>query len=166
MCAGRWQAANRSCDVMNIKNLSLVSLHQCREAAGALFERLAADAAVFHPHPMTAQFAHSLTWKNDVYTVGLADNYAVAYGILRGWDAGFSIPSLGVAVSPDVRGFGLCRLMMEYLHACARLRGCQSIRLKVYPHNHRAKDFYTKLGYAWKSDLEAGQLIGILDLRR
>ena len=115
---------------------------------------------------MTSQTAHSLTWEDDIYAIGLVNDYAVAYGILRGWDAGFSIPSLGVAVSPDVRRYGLGRVMIEYLHACARLRDCKHVRLKVYPHNKRAKDFYTKLGYEWKPDLEAGQFVGLLDISR
>lgn len=147
---------------------------ETRPLAGALFEALRPDANIFHPHDMTFATADRLRWKNDIYAIAVLEytpdvwtdpgRRAIAYGMLRGWDAGFSIPSLGVAVHPDHRGVGLGRAMVDYLHSCARLRGAPAVRLKVYPYNERARQFYTSLGYQWRPGLEQGQLVGLLDL--
>ena len=67
--------------------------------------------------------------------------------MLRGWDEGYTIPSLGVAAASEYRGTGLGRLMMDYLHAVARLSGAPSIMLRVYKGNEAAVQLYQRLGY-------------------
>lgn len=146
-----------------------------RHAAGlaALFERFAADpaTAAFHPHPMTARWAarvcagdgadlYAAVWRAD------APGELLGYGMLRGWDEGYEIPSLGIAIEPAQRGQGLGLTMMAYLHAQAVARGAPRIRLKVYPDNAGAVRLYEGLGYRFGDALEAGQLVGILELER
>lgn len=142
-----------------MKQLSIASLDACRAEAGVLFEEVSSSA--FHPHALTISSARELTWTKDIHSIALLDHEAVVYGLLRGWDAGFSVPSLGIAVHPQYRSRGLGRMMMEYLHCCARLRGATSVRLKVYPDNIKARRLYESLGYVWSPDLEEDQLVGI-----
>ena len=71
----------------------------------------------------------------------------LSYGMLRGWDEGYEIPSLGILVRADVRGAGLGDLTMRLLHLAARRRGARRIRLTVYERNHRAISLYVSLGY-------------------
>jgi ribosomal protein S18 acetylase RimI-like enzyme len=52
---------------------------------------------------------------------------------------------------------------MHFLHAAARRRGADKVRLKVYPDNIRAIELYRELGYTFEAQ-EAGQLVGIVDL--
>lgn len=131
----------------------------------------AGDDLVFHPHAFTPREAGHLAAgrdplgrpTRDLYRFGFMDGIAVAYGLLRGWDEGFNVPSLGVAVHPSRRGRGLARRMMHHLHAAARDRGAAAVRLKVYAHNAAALALYRELGYSF-SDLDAHELLGRLSL--
>lgn len=136
---------------------------------GVLFQALreAGDEAEFHPHPLTAEEAvrRCAYDGQDLYYVLVDGEHVLAYAMLRGWDEGYTVPSLGIAVHPDERGKGLGMLLMRFLHAAAARRGAARIRLKVYPGNTAARRMYETLGYVFRSE-EAGQLVGHLDLRR
>ncbi len=128
----------------------------------AFFRSLAADpaSALFHPHPFTDEEAErvcSFSGK-DLYLAAAVDGDVRAYGMLRGWDEGYAIPSLGIAVHPSARGTGLGAAFMQYLHSVAAARGAKTIRLKVYAHNLRAKALYERLGYTTAGDSN-GQLL-------
>lgn len=127
----------------------------------------AGDAAEFHPHPLTVEEAARRCEYSgkDLYYVLVDGRLVLGYGMLRGWDEGFEIPSLGIAVHPAERGKGLGLLLMHFLHAAARLRGARTVRLKVYSQNVRAVRMYESLGYEFRGT-EAGQLVGFLDLER
>lgn len=155
---------------MTDPEIAIASLAEHRQAAGILFEDIAQTAPLFHPHPLTAGFAETFQWRLDVHVLVVlrppdTDPLAVAYGLLRGWDDGYEIPSLGLAVSSAHRGLGFGRLMMEYLHVVARLRGSPAIRLKVYPENVAARRLYVSLGYGWENNREQGQLVGLRRFR-
>ena len=93
------------------------------------------------------------------------DDRFQAYGMLRGWDEGFSVPSLGIYVAQELRGSGAARLMMEHLHVTARLSGAKRIRLKVYPDNLPAYKLYVSLGYQFPDPPgDEDQLVGILEV--
>lgn len=119
----------------------------------------------FHPHPFDALEARRRTayTGNDEYHVATHERTIVAYGMLRGWDDGYEIPSLGIAVHPEWQGRGLGRRMMMHLHDVARARGAIRIRLKVYPGNRAAIQLYENLGYAFTAS-EGGQRVGVLSL--
>ena len=116
------------------------------------FEGLASDAsaaALFHPHPFTAEQAATIAnyGGTDYYAALLVEDEIVAYGMLRGWDEGYAIPSLGISVARGRRGLGLGRRMMEHLHAVARARQAPSIMLRVYKHNEPAVALYRHMDY-------------------
>jgi ribosomal-protein-alanine N-acetyltransferase len=125
------------------------------------------DAARFHPHPFTAAAARERARYEgrDAYCVAMSGGRVLGYGMLRGWDEGYDVPSLGIAVRSGSQGIGLGRLVMAYLHTEARRRGAPRIRLRVYPDNTRAVDLYRSLGYVFDPDLDRGQLLGFKDLR-
>ena len=120
----------------------------------------------FHPHPFTDESAKTLAQYSgrDLYYLLVDGNTVLAYGILRGWDQGFEVPSLGIAVRPEARGGKLGELMMHLLHNAARRNGARQVRLKVYSGNTAARNLYSKLGYTFDSVEEEGQLVGILEL--
>jgi|GEM_PF-502999 len=155
-------------------NLESVAFPVCQvirqEHASALacfFERLRSHGIekFFHPHPLTAdESSKRAAYRGlDFYCVLLQDREIVGYGMLRGWDAGYEVPSLGIVIDPSVQGRGYGRLLMEFLHAAARQRGANRIRLKVYPDNLRAMALYRSLGYEFQG-AQDGQLIGIRPL--
>ena len=125
----------------------------------------AGDTAHFQPHPFTAEHVAKLARHtgDDLYYLLTESNRVLAYGMLRGWDEGFSIPSLGIAVHPAARGSGLGRLMMSFLHAAAKRRNCPSVRLRVAVENRSAATLYESLGYHFTQS-EGGYRIGFIEL--
>jgi len=120
----------------------------------------------FHPHPFSAEQAAKLVayTGNDLYYIARMGDRVLAYGMLRGWDEGYRVPSLGIAVHPAGRGTGLARSFMLFLHTAAALRESPSIRLKVYPNNTAARRLYEKLGYQFQPTADE-QLLGTLSLK-
>ncbi len=123
------------------------------------------DASWFHPHPLNAETARKIAncCGLDLYYVIMIRVNILAYGMLRGWDEGYDVPSLGIAVHPEARGCGLGDLGLCFLHAAARQRNATKIRLKVYKENSKAVALYQKHGYKFKilSDIE---LLGVAEL--
>ncbi len=119
----------------------------------------------FHPHPFDGATAKRLCryQGNDLYCAATDGQRVYGYGMLRGWDEGYEVPSLGIAIRPGEQGKGLGGLMMAFLHAAARHQGARRIRLKVYPDNTVAVGLYRSLGYTFSGQSE-GQLVGVLDL--
>jgi len=134
---------------------------------GELFLAIAQgpDRTFFHPHPMTEGEAQKLCscGGRDLYYAACQGNTVLAYGLLRGWDEGYEIPSLGIAIHPAARGQGLARPFMAFLHAAAKARGATKVRLTVYNENQRAVELYRRLGYAFETKNER-ELVGMLVL--
>ena len=134
---------------------------------GGLFVSIAqgSDHAIFHPHPMTVAEAERLCAYDgrDLYYAACQGQDVLAYGLLRGWDEGYEIPSLGIAIHPAARGRGLARPFMAFLHAAAKAQGASKVRLTVYSSNQRAVDLYRNLGYQFQ-DKNDHELVGVLDL--
>jgi [ribosomal protein S18]-alanine N-acetyltransferase len=124
------------------------------------------DEQYFHPHPSSDDYLKTLAnyRGNDLYYIAVEENTVLAYGLLRGWDEGYGIPSLGIAVHPTVRGIGLSRAFMHFLHIAARRKGAVQIRLRVYPNNMKAIKLYQSLGYVFQG-FENQQMVGILTLK-
>ena len=100
---------------------------ELEEGLAACFEALRSngDEGFFHPHPLTRDEARRLCRYRgqDLYYVATAGARVLGYGMLRGWDQGYAVPSLGIAIAPGCRGLGLARSFMAFLHAAARLAG-------------------------------------------
>src|SRR5262245_34786035 len=96
------------------------------KALADFFARLTAAGVSthFHPHPFTAEEAERRAnfSGQDLYYVLWDGGVVLGYGMLRGWDQGYEVPSIGIAVDPRLKGQGMGRMFMEFLHAAARLR--------------------------------------------
>jgi ribosomal protein S18 acetylase RimI-like enzyme len=125
------------------------------------------ESKYFHPHPMDEQEARKIASYSgsDLYYGLFEDEKMIGYGMLRGWDEGYIIPSLGIALKDTARGQKLGEMFMHFLHIVARVRGSKKVRLKVYPSNIAALNLYKKLGYKF-SEIVDNQLVGILDLKQ
>lgn len=127
------------------------------------FEQIVAvgDNHMFHPHPFDRQTASAISnWQGlDRYVVALVDGNIVAYGMLRGWDDGFDVPSVGMIVHPASRGIGMGVCLITYLHTLALICGSERTRLTVYACNVSAISLYKKVGYTF-TPTEDGRLIG------
>ena len=127
----------------------------------------AGDTRFFRPHPFTAdEFDRLVGYAGkDLYYVAVEGPSVLGYGLLRGWDEGYAIPSLGIAIDPKSRGYGLGVSFMEFLHAAAVRRGAQRMRLKVNTDNSKAIDLYKRLGYSFDTT-EGPYYVGYKQLRR
>jgi GNAT superfamily N-acetyltransferase len=121
---------------------------------------------LFHPHKFDVAEAHERCKYigQDEYHVAIDDGVICAYGMLRGWDAGYAIPSLGLAVHPQKASRGLGRRVFQHLHAVARARGATQVRVKVYRENTRSMALCRSLGYEFRVQEGDHQLVGIIDL--
>lgn len=138
-------------------------------ALARFFAALAAagDDAFFHPHAGDVDALRALAAQpgDDLYFVFVEGDDVRAYGLLRGWNEGYDVPSLGIAVHPQARATGLGRLVMDYLEAMARHRSAPAIRLRVHKGNAHAIGIYERRGYAMEPDAgDARLLVGIKPL--
>lgn len=151
--------------------MQILSLTQCLvPALGAfLHDHHSTDSnRFFSPHGSDAETLTHIAQnvRKDVYLLGMLDGEVLVYGLLRGWDEGFEIPSLGIAVAPKVRGLGLGRAMMLWLHASAAVRGARKIRLRVLSSNLKAHHLYVSLGYVFDEDGNTpNYLVGYFNLK-
>jgi [ribosomal protein S18]-alanine N-acetyltransferase len=129
------------------------------------FERNQESYSFFHPH----EFSYIGLWneiinkKKDYYVFLIDADTIAGYGMLRGWDEGFEIPSLGILTDINYRGQGISSKIMDHLHEIAKKEGSDKIRLTVYKENKIAISLYNKLGYVF-SDKNENELIGIKKL--
>jgi ribosomal protein S18 acetylase RimI-like enzyme len=120
----------------------------------------------FHPHPLTAATAREIAnyAGKDLY-FALVEGYEIlGYGMLRGWDEGYDVPSLGIVIHPDIQRQGMGRLLMNFLHVAALRRGAKKVRIRVYRNNLAAIHLYRTLGYKLTPETSGPNLIGMLQL--
>jgi ribosomal protein S18 acetylase RimI-like enzyme len=139
-----------SCNIVKLDHSNLKNLMDFFLSNGNL------KSEHFSPHPFNAEYLIYLLLNKtrDFYCMMMVDDRVVAYGLLRGWEEGYDIPSLGVAVDREFRGFGIGKFMCDYLHLYAKLKGCEKVRLRVHKENLKAKSLYEKLGYEFKENDE------------
>jgi ribosomal-protein-alanine N-acetyltransferase len=108
----------------------------------------------FAPHPKSESYIRDLCdkQKRDIFCLLVSGRKVAGYGLLRGWDEGFEVPSLGIAIHPAVRGRGLGKLLMHFLHVSAVVSGAVRVRLRVRTSNSLAIGLYTKMGYVFERD--------------
>lgn len=119
----------------------------------------------FHPHVFDKETLLHILGKieKDLYYVIIFNNLIIGYGMLRGMDEGYEIPSLGIAIDKDYSGKGLGSLLMTFLETTAKLHKYTKMRLRVNEDNQKAISLYKKLGYNFTvSDEE--NLLGTKDL--
>jgi ribosomal protein S18 acetylase RimI-like enzyme len=122
------------------------------------------DDKMFHPHPFTKNYiSNIIESKRDMYFLMIVDGDVSGYGLLRGWDDGYNIPSLGIYISKSFRGRGLSIQLMHHMHLAAKLCKASSVRLKVYKTNYAAIKLYKSLDYKFQ-EYDQYQLIGLKDL--
>ena len=138
-----------------------------RESLATFFGKLRAEGVerFFKPHPLDDENAATVCGYQgkDLYYVAILSGEILAYGMLRGWDQGYDIPSLGIALLPDQRGSRLARTMMEFLHTAAQTHGAFKVRLRVHDQNRPAIQLYRNLGYNLAAS-EGNLLVGYYKL--
>lgn len=125
------------------------------------------DDVLFSPHASDEDTINRLVSFDtvDSYYLLVEKGIVLGYGLLRGWDEGYQIPSLGMAIHPSARRSGLGNMFMNFLHLVARRKGADKIRLRVFKENDRAIGLYKSLGYVFEDDgTQQDYLIGFRSL--
>jgi len=114
----------------------------------------AGEAEFFRPHPFTEEHLRQIARpeERDLYHVATVGGEAAGYGLLRGWEEGYEVPSLGIAIHPNWRSIGLGTAMMHFLHSAARVRGSKRVRLRVLDTNAVAIALYRRTGYVFQEE--------------
>jgi ribosomal protein S18 acetylase RimI-like enzyme len=131
--------------------MTLIQLHKnTKYDLTEFFEDNKKDWVYFHPHKANVKTLNEILKKSNKDFYGILvnkKNEIIGYGILRGWDKGFDIPSLGIIINKKFRGKGFSTKLMEELHNICRKRESKTIRLTVDKKNYNAIQLYKKLGY-------------------
>lgn len=127
----------------------------------------APTAELFHPHPLTREFAAELCGKlsaiKDRYFALFVGDRVAGYAMLRGWDEGYKVPSFGICVHPALQNAGVGHLLTTFGIDESKRAGAEKVRLTVYKRNERAAHLYAKYGFVF-TEKDADSWVGVLDL--
>lgn len=85
--------------------------------------------------------------KQDKYFGIFVNDKLAGFYMLRGFDAGYDVPSYGVWISSKFSNIGLSKLTLYHAFAFCKLNGIKTLMLKVHPENKVAKEMYESLGF-------------------
>ncbi|MBA3240173.1 MAG: GNAT family N-acetyltransferase [Acidobacteria bacterium] len=120
----------------------------------------------FHAFSFAAdQIAKMLAERGqDIYMGLLWQDELAGFFMLRGWNEGYDVPTLGTFVAEKYRGYGFMQLTVELTKVICKLRGTSRVMYKSHPDNAPAKKAavmgFTQAGV----DPATGNLIYHLDL--
>ncbi|MBI1912007.1 MAG: GNAT family N-acetyltransferase [Deltaproteobacteria bacterium] len=107
----------------------------------------------FSPHPFDEDNAKRICCyggRDQYYGITLGGINIIGYGMLRGWDEGYEIPSIGLCILKEYQGKHLGKTFMNFLEAASLLGGASKIMLKVKKDNKTAKALYDKQGFVFQ----------------
>jgi hypothetical protein len=73
--------------------------------------------------------------KRDVYSGMFWRGELAGFFMLRGWDAGYEVPSFGVLVGVKWRGRAFMRISLDVAKLICRLSGAPRLMAKIHPEN-------------------------------
>lgn len=73
--------------------------------------------------------------ERDVYSGIFWRGELAAFFMLRGWDAGYEVPSFGVLVDVKHRGLAFMRIALDVAKLVSRLAGAPRLMAKIHPDN-------------------------------
>lgn len=123
------------------------------EDAPELAVRLTADGPEytrhFQPFPFDAISLRKTICqvKRDRFWGIFVDSALAGFFMLRGFDAGFLIPSYGVYISKPFSRKGLSTFALQFVLSWCRLQSIRTLMLKCHPGNRRALKLYRAYGF-------------------
>ena len=73
--------------------------------------------------------------RRDIYSGMFWREELAAFFMLRGWDAGYEVPSFGVLVGVKHRGHAFMRIALDVAKLVSRLSGAPRLMAKIHPDN-------------------------------
>lgn len=99
----------------------------------------------------------------DVYSGVFWNGNLVGVFMLRGWDAGFEIPSFGVLIDEKYRGRAFLSLTVDAAKLICRLSGINRYMVKIHPDNKALKNVDRMGFYQTGVEESTGNVIFHLD---
>jgi ribosomal protein S18 acetylase RimI-like enzyme len=117
-------------------------------------ERNKENFKYFQPHPFTLEYLHNLStsYEKDCYYLMVFDNKVIGYGMLRGLDNGYEVPTMGVSIDYKFRNNGLATLFINFMEMTCKLNGISKVRIGVMKGNYSVELLYKNLGYTFTED--------------
>ena len=121
------------------KSLSIRQLEQTDVAAIAAFMRLQSAEYLRFFYAFGSDesaIAEMLSAsKMDIYSGVFWQADLAGIFMLRGWDAGYEVPSFGVLIDEKYRGGAFMRLTLDTAKLICRLSGAKRLMAKIHPDN-------------------------------
>ena len=86
------------------------------------------------------------TSRADIYSGVFWKDELIGLFMLRGWDAGYEIPSIGMFISENYRGKGILKLTLDAAKINCKLSGVNKYMMKTHPDNKAFKNLQ-RLGF-------------------
>jgi RimJ/RimL family protein N-acetyltransferase len=102
--------------------------------------------------------------QRDLYAGIFWQDELVGFFMLRGWDAGFEVPSFGVLIDEKHRGGAFMKLSLDAAKLICRLCGAPRMMAKIHPENVSPRGA-RRLGFIQTGvELDTGNIIYHLEL--
>lgn len=100
----------------------------------------------------------------DIYSGIFWRGELIVIFMLRGWDAGYDVPSFGVFVSEQFRGGTLMKISLDAAKLICRLSGTRQLMAKIHPDNISQRGA-SRLGFVKTgTEAETGNIVYRMDL--
>ena len=104
--------------------------------------------------------------KKDMFYGVYVENKIIGFYMLRGWDAGYDVPSYGVWIAENFSSKGISKLTLNHAISVCRINSIKRLMLKVHPDNLVAKRIYENFGFVYEGiDERIGHLIYFKDIK-
>jgi ribosomal protein S18 acetylase RimI-like enzyme len=100
--------------------------------------------------------ARKLTVQPELFVVAVTDDNVVIGGVMAGYDGHRGWMNY-LVTSPDARGLGVGRALVEHVEHELRAIGCPKVSLQVRGSNARVVAFYKHLGYTVEDTIDLGK---------
>ena len=155
--------------MLTLPDIMIRWIHQeDSEALAHFFHRnnLEEVTQYFHPFPLDDESARVICCAGglDRFLGAFDGEKLVGLTMLRGWDKGFAIPSLGVLVDVAYRRLGLGRRLVQEAISEGKRSNAPGIILSVYASNSVAVRLFSSLGFR-ESDRSPSYVKGRLDCK-
>ena len=142
-------------DSRNSLTLREIDLYS-RGTLDAVFDEIVTgeDNKLFHPHPFTKEFAAHLSSYSgrDYYALAFCAKDVVGYAMLRGWDEGYAVPTVGLYICRKYRGRKFALPLLRQLRLEALQRGAVEMMAKVAVENIRSMRAFISAGFTTRRE--------------
>lgn len=145
-----------------------INIDQAKELSDLLLQSDKDYSKYFIPFDFTVESVSAVLNKGekDMYYGIYINSKLAGFYMLRGWDAGYDVPSYGVWIAKEFSSKGLSKLTLHHALSVCRINNIKKLMLKVHPDNLVAKKLYEDFGFIYqKVDEKIGHLIYYKDIK-